>query len=199
MPTTLESRAEDRTESNPQPLRVPLLLERLDALADGRRQHWLDLGRAQPALIERLGCGPNRLTVADLDAPDPERGLTAPLPGTMRGGVDLVLCWDWPNYLSPEALARFGEALARVVHPGSALHALIHYRSDRMPESPQAFRLTVDGRLEGGTTVIGQRSAPRYSPKALEKSMSGWQVERTLLLNNGMQEFVLTPRAGATA
>jgi hypothetical protein len=29
--------------------------------------------------------------------------------------------------------------------------------------------------------------------------MTGWQVERTLLLNNGMQEFMLTPRAGATA
>lgn len=199
MSTTLEARAENSAESHSKPLRVPLLLERLDALSDGRRTHWLDLGRAQSALIERLACGPNRLVVAGLEAPDAECGIAGPLPGVPPGGFDAMLCWDWPNYLSLEALARFGATLAQVAHPGSALHALIHYRNDRMPETPQAFRLTADGRLDGGAGASGQRDAPRYSPKALEKSMSDWRVERTLLLNDGMQEFVLTPRRGSTA
>ena len=108
-----------------------------------------------------------------------------------------MLCWDWPNYLSTDALARFGATLARVAHRTSELHALIHYRNDRMPDAPQRFKLTVDGRLEGGATASAQRPAPRYSPKALEKAMSDWRVDRTLLLNNGMQEFILTPRGGA--
>lgn len=178
------------SENAEQALRVPLLTERLDALAPDRREHWLDLGRVQPALVERLAVGPNCLVVADHLHPDAERGLPADLPGKPTR-FDVILAWDWVNYLEPAGLGRFGQAMARHARDGTLLHALIHYRSVDMPESPQKFRLTADGRL-GHVTAIGRsRAAPRYSPKALEKAMPGWAVERTLLLNNGMQEFVL--------
>ncbi|NKI34548.1 hypothetical protein HFP89_05150 [Wenzhouxiangella sp. XN79A] len=182
-------------DARTQPLRVPLLLERLDALNEARREHWLDLGRAQPALIERLARGPNRLVVADFAAPDTERGLPGTVPAVPSTGFDVVLAWDWPNYLVPEGLSRLGAELARCSHAGTVLHALIHYRNDRMPETPQRLRLAADGRLDEDGVVEHLRPAPRYSPKALEKAMCHWQVDRTLLLNNGMQEFVLRLRS----
>lgn len=177
-----------------QPLRVPLLTERLDALSADRREHWLDLGRIQPALVERLAVGPNCLVVADHELPDPELGLPRQLP-VGRGAFDVILAWDWVNYLEPAGLRAFGKAVAQHARPGTLLHALIHYRSVDMPQEPLDFRLTVDGHL-GHVTGIGRsRAAPRYSPKALEKAMPGWAVDRTLLLNNGMQEFVLVRRS----
>lgn len=174
----------------PQPLRVPLLTERLDALAPGRREHWLDLGRVQPALVERLSVGPNSLVVADHEGPDGRQGLPSRLPGHPEP-FDVILAWDWVNYLEPAVMERFGQALAGHARAGSLLHALIHYRSVDMPQAPQDFRLTIDGRLGHLTTIGPARATPRYSPKALEKAMPDWSVERTLLLNNGMQEFVL--------
>jgi hypothetical protein len=173
-----------------QALRVPLLSERLDALSPERREFWLDLGRIQPALVERLAVGPNYLVVGDHQGPNPDRGLPAPLPRPSRR-FDVILAWDWINYLDPHALKSFGRDIAGSARSGTQLHALIHYRAVEMPKNPQDFRLSVDGRLGHVTAVGEQCPAPRYSPKALEKAMPEWRVERTLLLNNGMQEFVL--------
>lgn len=200
MNTPVAAHADEPTESAPDPLRVPLLRERLERVDPEHREHWLDLGAIQPVLLDRLGCGPNRLVVADLVLQPREDALPFSLRLLDRGPsperFDMLLAWDWPNYLDADGLRRFGTRLARHSRPGALLHALIHYRAERMAPAPRNYRLTADCDLRVREPEQTAIPAPRHSPKALEKAMPHWQVDRTLLLNNGMQEFVLRRRDG---
>ncbi|MBY6203311.1 hypothetical protein [Halomonas denitrificans] len=178
-------------------LRLPLLRERLDRIG-ADREHWLDFGGVQPALVDRLAAGPNRLVVARLSLKSRDDALPvsfhllerSPAPETF----DVLLAWDWLNHFDAADLQRLGARLARHARSGARLHALIHYASKAMPAAPVDYRLTADGDVLFERTDPGPRPAPRYSPKALEKAMPDWQVDRTMLLNNGMQEFVLMRR-----
>lgn len=189
------------TGSAEEHLRLPLLKERLEAIGAGR-ERWLDFGGVQPALVDRLAAGPNRLVVARLALQPRENALPvsfhllerSPEPETF----DVLLAWDWLNHFDAADLQRLGARLARHARSGARLHALIHYASSAMPSRPIDYRLTRDGDVRFGRTEPGPRPAPRYSPKALEKAMPDWQVDRTMLLNNGMQEFVLMRREART-
>ena len=65
-----------------------------------------------------------------------------------------------------------------------------------MAAEPSAWPIDEDRTLGAPPTGGERTEAPRYSPKGLEKAMPTLRVERTMLLNNGMQEFVfeLRPR-----
>lgn len=184
-------------------LRLPLLRERLECIDAGGRQRWLDFGRVQPVLLERLSDGPHRLVVADLELQGGDDAPPLSLQMLERGprpeAFDVLLTWDWLNHIDRDALRRIGARLARHAVPGAHLHALIHYSTDAMPPKPREFRLTGDGDVQVFEGPAGPRPAPRYSPKALEKAMPHWQVDRTMLLNNGMQEFVMRRRGDTSS
>jgi len=177
-------------------VRVPLLSELLGQVAVENRGVWVDLGRAQFGLIARLARARSRLIVADLPSarteaqPDwylPDAILDAPF---WVEAVDHFLCWDLLNYMQKSELFEFSRCVARRSVKNCTIHALIQYSSTTMPETPARFDLESSLELsmhEAGTAAI---PTPRYSPKALEKSMPELRVERTMLLNNGMQEFL---------
>lgn len=175
---------------------VPLLTGLFDAEDAGRRRIWADLGRAQSGLINRLTLGRNCLIVADLPtalAADithwyvPDAVLEARF---WTSSVDCFLCWDLLNYMQHDQLAIFSSFVARHSSHESRLHALIQYSGTTMSESPGSYMLETDGRLRVDSEDAPTVKTPRYSPKALEKAMPELRVERTMLLNNGMQEFV---------
>lgn len=180
-------------------LRLPLLRERLESIDAAGRQRWLDFGRVQPVLLERLSEGPHGLVVADLEIQEREGAPPVSLHLLERDprpqAFDALLTWDWFNHLDADALRRIGARLARHAAPGALLHALIHYSSDAMPARPMEYRLLPDGDVLVIEVPPGPQPAPRYSPKALEKAMPQWQVDRTMLLNNGMQEFLIRRRS----
>lgn len=187
----------ENTGSVDERLRLPLLKERLDLIGTDR-QRWLDFGGVQPALVDRLAAGPNRLVVARLSLQSREDALPVSFALLERTSApeafDVLLAWDWLNHFDAGDLQRLGARLARHARSGARLHALIHYASSAMPPKPVDYRLTGDGEVRFDRADAGPRPAPRYSPKALEKAMPDWQVDRTMLLNNGMQEFVLMRR-----
>ena len=177
-------------------LRAPLLGELLESSGDGSRHVWLDLGSVSQGLIERLQNTRSRLVIAALDAAARERNadcfdfrkrLTA---GLLNEPVDTVLCWDLFNYMNADQLRRLSAKVARLAGPGARIHALIYYSNPMMPDFPGRFFPGSGAELEmieGGSSRI---QAPLYTPKALQKAMPELEVERTLLLNNGMQEFI---------
>ena len=181
-------------------VKVPLLVELLARDVGDRCRVWADLGRAQSGLVERLTGGRNRLIVADL-------------PGALLGGdanwhhpdkvldenfwtepVDCFLCWDLLNYMRPDQLGELSRRIARRARTDSSVHALIQYSGTSMSETPGRYGLNDDGRLTVVPVDAPSTNTPRYSPKALEKAMPELRVERTMLLNNGMQEFVFSVR-----
>jgi len=187
--------SESAGSTNPAPVRwrAPLL----DALLVepvAAPTSWLDLGPVHPGVVDALAPRRARIVVADFHPTAPAAGAawragSAVVRALRARPVERVLCWDLLNYLEPEGLGRLAQRLISYAASSCCVHALIAYSRADMPAAPSHLRRLPDGQLE--SREVGARiSAPRYSPKALEKAMPGLRVERTLLLNNGMQEFV---------
>jgi len=181
-------------------VKVPLLTELLTSGAGDHCRVWADLGSAQSGLVEQLTGGRNRLIVVDLPAALENADAQWHLPDQVleepywTEPVDYFLCWDLLNYMTPKHLGELSRRVAHRARTGSRVHALIQYSGTSMSEFPGRYGLEADGQLRVVPLDARATSTPRYSPKALEKAMPELRVERTMLLNNGMQEFIFGVR-----
>jgi len=175
---------------------VPLLEDLLVETDAARHRVWLDLGTAQNGLLLRLRNRRARLIVADLPASRADLPTQWYLPDAQlppqswHHPVDRILAWDLLDYLDAPQIRQLAERLASHAAPQCRMHALVHYAAPGMPAQPGSWRFDRDGALHAATISSTLVPAPRYSPKALEKAMPQFRVERTVLLNNGMQEFI---------
>jgi hypothetical protein len=105
--------------------------------------------------------------------------------------IDTVLCWDLLNYLSPPLLKAFTTHLVTIMKPTGVVHGYIHSMQDVMPERPQHYQVLKDGLVTHADQAIALGKAPRYSFWDLEKHATGLRVDRSMLLRNGIQEYLL--------
>jgi hypothetical protein len=189
--------------SEPEVHRSPALSSLLADLR-GPRVEILDLGAAIGANVEflsPLGC---KLYIEDLYAALAARGGGAgadaaprgaeffaeflPLPEDVR--FDAVFAWDLFNYLRRDELAAFAARLDRHCQPGTKIFALISYLKT-MPAQPNRYRFRDEGTLayERRTTV--ERPSPRLATSEIPELLPGFRVDRSFLLRNGYQEYVL--------
>jgi len=164
----------------------------------------LDLGAASTAMLALLGRSRCRVEVADLayfggidrlktHEPGPVLSEAAEslLPKRLADeAIDMVLCWDLPNYLTLNGLAALMDVISNRARPGALAHALIFYAERDMQEHPGRFVPTADGDLIDHSAPSAAIAAPRYSPEDLGKSMGRFEIDRVRLLSNGMQEFL---------
>ncbi len=109
--------------------------------------------------------------------------------------IDSVLCWDLLNYMSPALLKVFADHLHAIMSPSGRLHAYIHSASAEMSQVPQDYKLQADGQVLQLENDEKLRKTPRYSYGDLEKYMTGLRVERSMLLRNGIQEYLFQLRS----
>lgn len=168
----------------------------------------LDFSMPSQSLLDRLrSSGPCSVQIVDLyrtggltalnaagafEDPECQPAVDHILPPPGREMLDLVLCWDLPNYLSLAALNFLCTQLAGRVKPGCRLHMLITYAKREMPSLPPHYSLLPDGRLRPIRENDSLGPAPRYSPEDLSLALAPFRYERGVLLANGMQEFVYT-------
>ena len=190
--------------NSPVPLRAPLFHDLVAGLDATERRVVLDLGAASTAMLALLGRSRCRVEVMDLPHFGGIERLNATEPGPALvdaaeslfpnrlpiHSVDLVFCWDLPNYLTLSALSALMDAIGRCARPGAVAHALIFYAERDMKEHPGRFVPTADGELVDHSAASAAIAAPRYSPEELGKSMGGFEIDRARLLSNGMQEFL---------
>lgn len=181
---------------------MPLFAGLIDTMAS-QRQVVMDLGPARSrtvALLSEFRC---RLDIIDLpaaldrlngrtqaDIPDLELEIQALFPPAGSDSLTAVLCWDLLNYLDKPALQALMAALAIRSQHGTRLHALIGYSSPTIPAVPGIHYPAGSDSLVSVPATDAQIPSPRYTPKKLEKYMRGFSAQRTMLLNNGMQEFL---------
>lgn len=199
MSATATAAGETPEHESPE-LRVPLFESAVARLDDGRRHVVMDLGPARSGTISTFGSLRCRLDIADLPSmlagPEaeeesaPGRRLAAALPPPRGESTDLILCWGLFNYIPTESIAALMGALARRSVKGTRVHALIEYSARSMPAIAPVFAATGRDRLciesPPGTTV----ATPRLAARDLEACMAGFRHERTMLLGNGMQEYL---------
>ena len=182
-------------------LRSPLLESSVEAFADDQRHVIVDLGVVRSGTVALFGQFRARLDVAGLEVgrgqgieslePDDfGRLVRSALPPADHEPVDMILCWNLFNYLSTDQIGIVVTELARRCRPGARLHALIEYSARTMPAHPQSFSPVSSGLLVADVVSGPQVAAPRYGPRDLEKCMPGFAHERTMLLGNGMQEYL---------
>lgn len=182
---------------------APLLRDYLAPVEEGKRVVILDLGPARSVNIGFLSGFRCRLGVADampdllhLDQDesdgDAQAALAAMLPPEHFGGADLILCWDLLDYLSHEGIRRLARHLRDLGGPGTAMHALVAYGVASMPSQPRGYLLDANGLwpCPAPPDDPGYRP-PRHSSGELQRLMRDWRVERSVLLRNGLQEYLL--------
>jgi hypothetical protein len=184
--------------------KAPLLDRILNAEESEQRQVVLDLGGPSQYLLDRLrAVRPVRVEIADLVGTGGLAALRVPefletsgpaavrdyLPAP-REPLDLILCWDLPNYLSLPVLRALCAALSERAAPDCQLHMLIAYSRRDMPTAPARYRLGNDGQLVQTCADATLTAAPRYSPEDVNLSVGGFRYELGVLLANGMQEFL---------
>ena len=193
--------AEDVSEPRRLELRAPLFEGVVTTLAEDQRHVVLDLGVVRSGTVELFSQHRCRLDVMAMNAgegsgletlePDEfKKRVVASIPPAKSEPVDLILCWNLFNYLSPEQIGIVVGELKRRCRAGSRLHALIEYSARTMPAVPLSFVPAMTGILEAEEGESEQVPAPRYSARDLEKCMPGFAHERTMLLGNGMQEYL---------
>ncbi|MBT8093090.1 MAG: hypothetical protein KJN77_08645 [Gammaproteobacteria bacterium] len=185
-------------------LHAPLFQDLVTNLDETGRHVILDLGAASTTMLALLGRSRCRVEIADLahfggidylNSTEPGPALTRAaeslLPNRLSDdAIDLVFCWDLPNYLTLDSLSALMDAIGRRAAPGALAHALIFYADRDMNEHPGRFVPTADGELIDLSAEGTAIAAPRYSPEDLGKSMGRFVTERARLLANGMQEFL---------
>jgi hypothetical protein len=186
--------------------KAPLLDRILSSPEDPERRNVvLDLGAVSQAMIDRLSASrPCRIEIADLYnfgglaaieriASSDEQDLNSIgqlLPPPNQERLDLVFCWDLPNYLSLPALTLLIDFLSRRAAPGCRVHMLVAYSKREMAELPARYIPAGDGNLAQSLASGELTKAPRYSPEDLGRALGNFRYERGVLLANGMQEFV---------
>ncbi|MCU7845376.1 MAG: hypothetical protein KZQ93_16220 [Candidatus Thiodiazotropha sp. (ex Monitilora ramsayi)] len=105
--------------------------------------------------------------------------------------VDTVLCWDLLNYFSLPLIKTFTSRLAAIMAPGGVVHAYIHSAYATMPQYPQRYSPQEDGLVLRLDRDPDARKTPRYSFGDLEKHADGLHIDHSMLLRNGIQEYLL--------
>ena len=179
-----------------------LLQSTVDCLEAGERRVILDLGPAHPGTLDLLSGSRCRYCIGDaleaLTRLDPERepgeldtALAQLLPVEVFANADLVLSWQLFDYLERPVLEAFGRHLPNLLAPGGHLHAITEYSAGTMPDPMHGLFLDRDGTVRRIGTHAGQRrTAPRHAPAELQRRLGGLQMERAVLLGNGMQEYL---------
>jgi SAM-dependent methyltransferase len=194
-------------------VRVPTIIEptvhqslALAALFDeirGRRVTVLDLGSAVGSNVEFLSQYGCKLYIEDLYAAlssrfssGEEGDIAGPeffaeflsLPDDTR--FDVILAWDLFNYLRRKELAYFGEVLRRYTQPGALAFALMSYHK-QIPAQPYRFKIQDERTLVYDRRTAAERPSPRFVPYEVTGLLKGFHVDRSFLLQHGIQEYLL--------
>ena len=107
-----------------------------------------------------------------------------------KAKLNVIFLWDLPNYLDKNIMKGLIEYLSNHIHENVKLHLYIHTRQ-QMPSSPSIYTIMSDGKVGLEKNVDATIKCPLYFRDALQTLLHPFSVKRSMLLSNGMQEYVL--------
>ncbi len=109
-----------------------------------------------------------------------------------KASLDVILLWDLPNYLDKTILSSLVEYLLPHIRKQTLIHCYIHTRQS-MPAVPGNYRY-IDGKVYVHHPQAETITCPAYYQEVLHRMMAPFTVQRSILLSNGLQEYVLHTR-----
>jgi hypothetical protein len=190
------------TPSGIQETNCPVFASLMDIMGNERKWVILDLGPARAANLEvmsRLRC---RLLLEDIhELVSALRGDNAEdkaalanwfeqwTPGVSPGSIDVVIAWDIFNYLNPDLCKAFIGLLAPLLKPGAYIYLLVYSQKD-MSAQPIPYKIISDDRLQYQSRSKATRPSPRFNQTELKKFLPEFRVVKSVLLRNGIQEYL---------
>lgn len=171
----------------------------------GKKPDWiiLDLGPARAANVKLLSRFRCRLFIEDAHE------LIATFTGNVDGdntallnwleqwtagadseSIEVALAWDIFNYLDPKLCNTFIKHVTPLLKPGAHLY-LLTYSQKEMPAQPMQFTVVSADKMECQPLTRATRPSPRFNQADLKRYLQGFSVVRSVLLRNGMQEYLL--------
>lgn len=170
----------------------------------GKEHKWviLDLGPARAANLEMLSRFRCKLLIEDIhELAATLGGETAEdkaallnwfeqwTPGVSLGSIDVVIAWDIFNYLNAELCKAFIDLLMPLLKPDAYVYLLV-YSQKEMSALPIPFKIVSDDRLEYQPPTKATRPSPRFNQTDLKKYLPQFAVVKSVLLRNGIQEYL---------
>jgi len=172
-------------------------------ISEETKYHILDIGVPNGANIQFFSRYYCRLTIeggqeklatmrkeADLEKDEIHQRIATLFPYSKEshGHFDLILCWDALNYLKPAVFSAFMQHISQFVRRGTYLHAFISPKQT-MPATPRDYQILDEGRMSFTTSNLSIPS-PSYHQPDLRELMPQFTIQRSVLLKNGMQEYL---------
>ncbi|TVQ67509.1 MAG: hypothetical protein EA373_12360 [Oceanospirillales bacterium] len=184
-------------------VRTPLFKERMLSLGQAQRNVIIDLGPARSSTLAALHGTRCRVDIINLpellshypfdsDSDALMQALSQRILLSDMEQVELVLCWTLLNYLDPIQLQELMFQLDKRLAPSAKIHALIGSSSTLLPKEPSAVCAEGYEHLLIESKEAPLYPSPGYSSGSLEKNMQGFKSERTMLLSNGMREYIFS-------
>lgn len=187
----------------------PLLFDVLESLSQTGYFQLLDIMPANTSLLDVLsshhcklflpGCikALMRLRTSEHDTPQKLQRALCQAFGFNRDThvkLDLLLLWDLPNYLPNTILSALIEYLLPYTNNDARLHCYI-YTGQEMPDTPASYQFAARQKIWIELQSERTTSAPVHYQEALHKLLAPFVVQRSILLSNGLQEYVLRKKS----
>lgn len=188
----------------------PLLFQLLQGLPEEGYYQFLDITPATPGLLDFFsqyhcklylpGCVNElwQMKAEDLDTPHKLNRALVNSVGLYRNNkaqLDVLLLWDLPNYLDKQILSGLIEYLLPHTTNTVCLHSYIYTRQE-MPASPGRYQFTSDSKMWVEQQSQQTIPCPAYYQEVLHKLLKPFVVHRSILLSNGLQEYILKIKSG---
>lgn len=106
---------------------------------------------------------------------------------------DIILGWDLFNYLDLDAATEMVSRLSRFSRRGAIVFLLVSTQKV-IPSEPCRYMVADSKHLIWEPTCVDTQPCPRHTPLAITKMMVGFEVLRSFLLRNGLQEYLFVFR-----
>lgn len=193
-----EAVAHGRQETN-----SPVFASLIEVMGKKANQVVIDLGPARAANLELLSQFSCKLFIEDAHelveglTDDPEldetvlKGWLGQWTGDIgRGAVDVMLAWDVFNYFTPVLGRTFIDNVTPLLKPGGYLYLLV-YSQREMPALPMEFKAIAADKIVCRSLTRETRPSPRFNQTELMKRLRNFSVVKSVLLRNGLQEYLL--------
>ena len=180
----------------------PVFTSLMEIMGKEPKRVILDLGPARSANLEMLSRFRCKLLIEDFHELVPTLGgETAEgkaalaswfeqwAPGVSPGSIDVVIAWDIFNYMNGDLCKAFMDQLMPLLKPGAYIYLLV-YSQKEMSALPIPFKIISDDRLEYQPLTKATRPAPRFNQTELKKYLPHFAVIKSVLLRNGIQEYL---------
>ncbi len=129
-----------------------------------------------------FGAGPQR------HLSESEFASMLPHSGVRDVSYDLILAWDYLDYLSPENLRIVTAQLSNCSQKNTWIYFLMSQHG-KISDRPATIDILSENHIRYASGPATREGA-RYPPKVLEGLLVGFRIKKLVLLKNGIQEHL---------